>query len=228
MRRLVPLVLLLGLALCAGGCAALHAAAGLAQNFEYQKEVEVLAAYDGLQHSTVAVLVDSDLALRYERPGLIPELTVNLSRAIGKNVQGVKVVAPAHVLQWQYQTPDWNLLPRGEVAKQLGVERVVWVDLQTFRLHPVGNAYLWEGVAEAEIGIVEESGWDQDAFVDAWRVRAAFPDLTSLDRDSATEQAIKLGLEANFVKQTAWLFYPHKEPKYPDKFQGGGDGVTSS
>jgi len=209
------------------GCAAINAFGGLAQNFEYQKEIEVLAQYAGLEHRTVAILVDSDLALRYERPSLVPELTVNLARAIGRNVPGIRIMSPAYVLQWQYETPEWNLLPRGEVAKQLGVERVLWVDMQVFRLHPKGNAWLWEGVAEAEVGIVEEGGYDPDEFIDAWHVSVVFPDLTVLERDAASEQSILLGLEANFVKRTSWLFYPHLEPKYPDKFQGG-DGVTGT
>ncbi len=226
MTRVIVGALCLLAMLLTGSCAPIYAIGGMAQNFEYQKEVEVHAKYQGLEHMTVAVLVDSDLALRYERPNLVPQLTVNLSRAIGKNVPGVRIMAPAQVLQWQYQTPEWNLLPRSEVAKQLGVERIVWVDMQVFRLHPQGNAWLWEGVAEAEVGIVEEDGFDPDAFTDAWRIKAKFPDLSTLERDGATEDAIRLGLEATFVKRTAWLFYSHKEPKYPDKFQGGGDGVT--
>ncbi|MCH2136905.1 MAG: hypothetical protein MK101_10040 [Phycisphaerales bacterium] len=201
------------------GCAVLYAASGMAQNFEYQKEIVVHAQYEGLDHHTVAVLVDSDLALRYERPRLVPELAVNISRALAKHVTGIKILPPQAVIQWQYNTPEWNLLPRGEVCEQLGVERVLWVDLQTFRLHPQGNTWIWEGVVEAEVGVVEEGGLDPDAFVDAWRISAAFPDINSLDRDSASEESIRLGLEANFVKRTAWLFYSHVEPKYPDKFR---------
>ena len=213
---------IVGVALCAAftGCTLLVAAGGMQQNFEYQKEIEVLPEYEGLEHRTVAVLVDSDLALRYERPSLVPELAVNLSQSIAKHVTGVRVLPPQRVLQWQYQTPEWNLIPRGEVAAQLGVERLVWVDLQAFRLHPPGNSFMWDGLAEAEIGIVEEGGLDGDDFADAWRIRATFPDVTSLDRESASEQSIKLGLETNFIKRTAWLFYPHLEPKYPDRFRG--------
>lgn len=201
------------------GCAVVYAASGMAQNFEYQKEIEVLAQYDGLEHQTVAVLVDSDLALRYERPNLVPELAVNLSRALAKHVPGIRILMPQAVIQWQYNTPEWNLIPRGEVCEQLGVERLLWVDLQTFRLHPQGNSWIWEGVVEAEVGVVEEGGYDPDGFVEAWRISAVFPDVNSLDRDSASEESIRLGLEANFVKRTAWLFYPHVEPKYPDKFR---------
>lgn len=201
------------------GCAVLYAASGMGQNFEYQKEIEVLPQYEGLEHHTVAVLVDSDLALRYERPRLIPEIAVNISRALAKHVEGIRVLAPQVVIQWQYNTPEWNLMPRGEVCAQLGVERVLWVDLQTFRLHPLGNTWIWEGVVEAEVGVVEEGGLDPDGFADAWRISAVFPDVNSLDRDSASEESIRLGLEANFIKRTAWLFYPHLEPKYPDKFR---------
>ena len=219
----------LGLAVVSvGGCALVYAGGGMAQNFEYQKEIEVLPEYEGLEHRTVAVLVDSDLALRYERPKLVPELAVNISRSIAKHIPGIKVLPPQHVLQWQYQTPEWNLLPRGEVAQQLGVERVLWVDLQIFRLHPQGNTWIWEGVVEAEIGIVEEGGFDPDDFVDAWRISAVFPDVNSLDRDSASEQSIRMGLEANFIKRTAWLFYTHLEPKHPDKFRGESRAESAS
>lgn len=225
----VMLALTAGAALVgSGGCALVYAAGGMAQNFEYQKEIEVLPAYEGLQHRTIAVLVDSDLALRYERPNLVPELAVNISRSIARHVPGARVLPPQHVLQWQYRTPEWNMLPRGEVAQQLGVERVLWVDLQMFRLHPQGNTWIWEGVVEAEIGIVEEGGFDPDEFVDAWRISAVFPDVNSLDRDSASEQSIRMGLEANFIKRTSWLFYSHIEPKHPDKFRGESRVETAS
>ena len=40
-----------------------------------------------------------------------------------------------------------------------------------------------------------------------------------MDRDSATQDSIETGLLAQFIKHTAWLFYPHLEPKYPDKYK---------
>lgn len=194
------------------------AAAGASRNFEYQKLKEVHARYDGLEHQSVAILVDATLELQYEHPDVIDMVSGGVAARIGEHVEGVKILHPLTVRDWQYRTAQWSSMPWGEVAERLQVDRIVLIDIQEFRLHPRGNRWLWDGVCRAVVSVAEADGYDPDEFIDVWEVEARFPELEGLDRDSANEEEIKTGLLAQFTKQTGWIFYMHLEPKYPDKY----------
>jgi hypothetical protein len=210
------------LPLVAGGCALGKLVGGMAQNYEYQKKIEVLPRYAGLENRSIAVLVEADLSTLYEHPTLVATITDNVSRRIAREVPGARVVPTQMVLQWQYRTPQWNAMPYGEVAAALGVDRLVHIDLYEFRLNPPGNSWEWDGLCAANVGVIERDSYDPDSFIDTFTVESRFPDITGVDRQSATPAAIQTGVLARFVERTAWLFYRHEEPKYPDKYQEPG------
>ena len=225
MRRGVGLLLLGGVPLL-GGCAVGALVGGMAQNWEYQKLVEVHAAYDGLQNKTVAVLVDADLAILYEHPSVAVNVAVNVSSEIARNVEGATVLPSGVIAQWQFRTPQWNAMPYGEIAEALDVDRVVHIDIYEYRLHPRGNRWLWEGVCSAHVGVIEREGIDPDSYVEVFDVEAAFPDIKGVGRDSTNSALVQTGLLVLFVKRTAKLFYRHLDPKYPDKYRPPPGGET--
>jgi hypothetical protein len=198
------------------GCEFFGVASVIGQNIEREKKIEVLAEYDGLRDSTVAVVVLTDMMVMYEHPGVVANICVNLSDRIARNVQGVQVLDPRFVLDWQHQTAGWQSMAYGLICEELGVERVIWLDLFEFRLHPPGNRWQWDGAASANIGIVEVDGFDPDSFGEAFDVSSTFPDVPELGRESATSSQIQTGLLATFVQKAGWLFYDHIEDKYPD------------
>ncbi len=214
-RHLRPVCLALAamaLVFAAPGCMIFGAAGVIGQNIER----EMLAEYDGLRQSTCAVVVITDMVVMYEYPGVVANICVNLSRRIQQNVEGVQVLDPRVVLDWTHHTPGWQSMPYGRLCEELGVDRVVWVDLFEFRLNPPGNRWQWEGLASANVGVVEVDGFDPDAFAESYDVTASFPDIPELGRESATENQIETGLLASFVQEAGWLFYDHIEDKYPD------------
>ena len=205
-------------AILGAGQAGAVGAAGAAQNFDYQKLIEVLPRYDGLEHHSVAVVVDAPLDLQYTKPDLVDQVSGGLMARLQEHVPNITLMHPAKVRNWQFTTPQWNAFAFSEMADELGVDRVVLVDIQEFRLHPRGNRWLWEGHCRAAIGVIERDGYDSDAFSDAWEVSARFPDIEGLDRDSASEWEVQTGLLSEFIKQSSYLFYKHLEPKHPDKY----------
>lgn len=202
-----------------GGCAVAKLIGVIAQNAEYQKQIEVYASYPGLENRKVAVVVDVDQATRYEHAGVDLKIATYVTREIQRNVPGVTIVSPLLVQDWQFRTPQWRALPYGELAGQLDADRVVHIDLREYRLHPYGNQWIWEGVCAANVGIIEREAIDPDNFVESFQIQSTFPREMGVDRSSASETAVELGLLKLFVQQTGWLFYKHLEPKYPDKFQ---------
>ena len=214
---------ILGLIALAGstlaGCEAAYLLGGMAQNFDYSKQIEVLSKYDGLENQSVAVIVQSDMATMYEHPDLEYSIAIGIAGRIQKEVPGVKVVDPRRVHTWKFRTPQWSSMPMGEIATQLDVDRLVHVDIYEYRLHPPGNRYLWDGVCAANVGVIERGGYDPDTFVDSFNVESRYPDLEGVGRENASPSQIQSGVLVPFEQRTAWLFHTHLEPKHPDKYK---------
>jgi len=202
-----------------GGCAIGGAIGAMAQEHEYQKLIEVPAKYNDLQNKSVAVVVQADLATLYEHPELSANISGVVANGIAVHVPGARVLSPQFVAVWQQRTPNAIAMPYGEMASQLGVDRVVLIDIYEYRLNPPGNRYQWEGVCAAHVGIIERDAIDPDSFADTFDVISEFPNVAMLTREEASEDQIRLGLTVEFTRQVNWLFYDHVEPKYPDKYR---------
>jgi len=207
---------LLGFALVASGCVA-GAIGALGEQIERGKKLDVPAEYDGLEDRSVAVIVNADYATLVEHPEVVGQITANVAVRIARHVKGVTVLPPGEVLQWQYRTPQWRALAYGEIATELGVERLVYIDLYEYRLNPVGNSYLWDGVAGANLGVIEADGLAPDEFVYTRNIVERFPDQEGVGREAARREDIARGLLTLFVQRASWLFYRHIEDKYPDR-----------
>ena len=211
--RAAAAVLLAGM-LASAGCIA-GAVGAIGQQIERGKKLEVPAAYDGLEGRTCAVIVNADYATLVEHPSVVKNITANVAVRIAKHVKDATVLPPATVLTWQYKTPQWRAMPYGEVAKELGVDRLVYIDVYEYRLNPTGNSYLWDGVAGANIGIIETDGLAPDEFVYSTNIVSKFPDKEGVGKESARREDIERGLLTLFTSRTSWIFYDHIEDKYP-------------
>jgi predicted small secreted protein len=191
----------------------------MAQLADEQKMLEIPAQYDDLADKTVAVLVDVDLSTRYEHPRLVDTVAQYVSFRIAENVPSARLVSPSHILQWQYRTPQWSTLPYSEMTAQLGVDRIVYIDISEYRLNPPGNRYEWEGIAAADVNIIERDGMDPDMFAETYTVSAKFPFDSGLGPETLSAEMVETALLNDFIRRTAWLFYLHQEPKHPDKYR---------
>ena len=202
-------------ALALPGCILAGLTSAIGQKIEKDKMIEVLARYRGLENRTVAVLAHTDMTTGYENPMAVANIVANVASQIQRRVGGARVLDPRDTLSWSHQHPGWPAMPPGEVAKELDVERVVMIDIYEYRLNPPGNAWLWEGVAAANVTVIETDGIDPDAPAEEFNVAVGFPEDEGISRDMATANDIELGLQKLFVDKVAWLFYDHIEPKYP-------------
>jgi hypothetical protein len=201
------------------GCGVFGVASKVGEAIESEKQVEVLARYRGLENKSIAVVVNADRSVLYEYPTVVPYITSSVAGGIRNRVSGVKdkVMPPAESLGWCYRTPSWTTLPLGQVADDLRVDRVVVIDIYEFRLNPPGNRWLWDGMAAANVGIIERDSLDPDAFVEEYSVAVKFPEKMEIGRESAREEDVLLGLTAKFAQTITKLFYDHLEAKYPDR-----------
>lgn len=220
MKRMLSLLVMLIAWSAQSGCAIGALVGGMAQNAEYQKLIQVLPEYEGLQGKTIAVLVNTDMSTLYEYPQISRQIAAGISMRIQRDVPGAQVMNPDRVIAWQFNTAQWSGMPYADIAHQLNVDRIVYVDLYEYRLHPPGNRWLYEGVCAATVGVIERESSDPDAFAQAMNVTSTFPPINSVTKDEAAPQQIHTALLTQFIRQTAWLFHEHVEPKYPDRYQG--------
>ena len=205
--------------LLATGCSVFAFGGSMMQAHEDQKLIEKYAEYD-LEGKTVAVVIDTDLAVHYEHPGITNLIAEAIAGRIAKFATNVQVIHPGIVAQWQFETPQWSAMPTTEIATVLNVDCVVYIDLHEYRLTPPGNQWLWEGLCSATIGIIEANSYEQDGYAETFEISATFPKSPSvLSRQEAKEANIERGLLSEFIKQTSWLFYFHVEPKHPDRYR---------
>ena len=210
---------LLALPLQMTGCVAANIVGAMGAAEEAQKLVETLPRYRGLENKTVAVVVEADYSTMFEYPGLVTHVASGVTMRIARWVPGVQVLDPGIVLNWQYNKPNWNTLPYGEIAEQLNVDRVVFVEVLEYRLHPPGNRFLWDGNAISRAGIIERDGIDPDTFAETFDVTAKFPSIQGVTAENATQTQIETGLLVELVKRNAWLYHLHYEPKHPTQYR---------
>jgi len=213
--RTAALVLLAPLALAGCGMFGMASKVGEAIEVELRRARMREPRAGGLE--PVGQQLNAERGVLYEHPTVVPNVAGNIALGIREHVSGVQVLDWRESLAWCYRTPSWTTLPLGEVAHELGVDRVVFVDIFEFRLNPVGNRWIWEGMAGAHIGIIERDSLDPDAFTEEFSITVTFPDVRDLSRESATEQQIQMGLVARFTQTINKLFYDHLEDKYPNK-----------
>ncbi|MDA1008238.1 MAG: hypothetical protein O2800_04450 [Planctomycetota bacterium] len=216
MQAAIRIAMIAGASLMLSGCFLPGLVAFTSDNVERSKNVEILAKYSGLENHTAAVLIHADMTVQYDHPVAVANMSLNLASKLQSEVAGLRLLDQRLTLEWMHRNPSWVTMPLSEVAMELDVERLVIIDLYEFRLHPPGNRWQWEGVAAANIGIVEADGLDPDAHADEFNIVATFPDVDGLAREAATWQQIELGLQKTFLDSTAFLFYDHVVPKHPE------------
>ena len=124
MIRIIILFIATAFATSTVGCSVFGFIAAGKQAAEDQMLVETPAKYS-LEGYRIAVVIDTDLAIHYEHPGISTLIAEAVAGRIAKNVPNVSVIRPSSVARWQFDTPQWTAMPSSEIAKSLGVDRVV-------------------------------------------------------------------------------------------------------
>lgn len=208
--------LALGGALVAG-CSAVGAIAG---KIEREGSHDVEADYEGLGGKSFAVIIAADRAIQGDHPLLVELLTERITQRLAQptNVPcAAGVVPPAQVVKYLAEHPGWTSRPLSEIAKELGgVQRLVYIDLYEFRLNDPGNAYLWEGVASANVSVIETDSPIPDDHAYQRSVTVKFPDKQGIGPNELQAAAVRTELARRLIDRASWLFYAHEEKNHPD------------
>ncbi|MBX3357666.1 MAG: hypothetical protein KF745_04480 [Phycisphaeraceae bacterium] len=213
-RSLFPIAALICAPLLLQGCNIIAPFGGLARNFEKTAVKEIDAKYSGLQDKTFAVVVSADRMIQADFPSIVGDITLTVSRRLAdpENDVGASGYVPGvRVLEFQYNNPRWVAMTMPKLAEELGVERLVFIDLSEFRLNDPGNQYLWAALAAGSVHVYEVDGPTPSIAAFSERISVKYPDKEGLGPAQIPGSQIEMALAKRFVDRIGWLFYKHEE-----------------
>ncbi|USN99354.1 MAG: hypothetical protein H6810_01365 [Phycisphaeraceae bacterium] len=207
-RRLVPWLVL---ALPLSGCQVVGLIGAMAESAHKEGSTTYPADYEGLSGHSYAVVVSADRLIEADNPGISTRLTQVVDRNIHDNAGATAHVPPGRLLSFLYANPQWQALPRGELGEQLGVERLVVIELVEYRLHEPGNRYTWDGVASGVVQVYEIGSAMPDDPMYEKTIAVGFPDQSGMLAEEIPETVVTSELSRRFGERAGWLFYTHEE-----------------
>ena len=212
LRRFVIPALLAACCLSNSGCTIVGFLFMAGEEFRKSGSHTEKATYEGLKDKNFAVLVTADRMIQANYPEVVPQMATGISSRLAENVDAAGYVPGERVLSYQYNNPSWSSKSYGEIAKELGVERLVIVDIQEFRLNDPGNRYIWDGVAAATVGVVEADGPFPDDLTHEHFVHVTFPDTGGYGPEDYSRIQMLSVLKTRFVNRATWPFYDAEIP----------------
>ncbi|MBB6428694.1 hypothetical protein [Algisphaera agarilytica] len=206
------LVTLLMLPLLLSGCNFIAWGAA-ASRPDDEATVEVAAEYLDLVDKRVAVMVSADEYTLFRFPRATDNVGQSVGNAIHANVENAVVSIPREVARYQRKNPYWITSRPSRLIADLGVDRLVVIDLNEYRTNEEGNSSVWRGVIDGTVTVYEADGEDPDNATFQRPVRAEYPEggtfgLVSADADQHKIEAAAL---QRFTLRAAGLFYDHED-----------------
>ncbi|MBL0868955.1 MAG: hypothetical protein IBJ18_00065 [Phycisphaerales bacterium] len=206
-----------GLLISLSGCNLVAPIGGVMENIKRDTPVEVLAEYEGLSGKSFAVVVLADRVIQAEYPEVVARLTIEIAERLKKETTATAYVPGKRMLQYQFDNPRWISMSAGDLGKALGVERLVYVELLDYRLNDPGNAYLWKGVARANVSVAEIDGSAPDDLRLRKPLAVRYPDDDGYGQQDMQRVLVNTELSRRMIDRVSWLFYKHEE-KYDSKY----------
>lgn len=193
-----------------GGCELLGF---LAYNYEETTPKKIEAQYEGLKGKSYAVYMVADRGIDANYPGLVPLMNAQINDRLYQESGATGWIPSQDLLAEIYNHPRWNAMPRSDLAKQLGVDRLIVIELQEFRLNDTGNQYVWDGRAAGLVSVLEADSPTPEIYAFERPVDVKFPDKPGYSPADMSGDAVLGALRKRFVDRAAWMFYAHEEMK---------------
>lgn len=214
MRPLTALITasLVSSAACLGACSTVASAIAVNEYYNQREGSHTVdAEYRGLPGKPFVVLVSTSASLAAGRPGLTAMVATRVSNELAAHADASGFVPGDRSAQYQFNHPNWIARPMSDVAKDLGVARVVHIDITDYRLREPGNQYVWDGTTTATVAVYETDSTIPDDPAFQKIVRVTFPDESGKTPGELPENAVNSELTRRLAERTAWLFWTHDE-----------------
>lgn len=197
------------------GCVVGEFFGGMAESARLNSSTEYEAEYLGLENKTWAVLVSSERSLQAEFPDMVGKLVGAVTNQLASQAESIGWAGfqPSTTTQrYMYEMPRWTSWDFARVGEQLGVDRLILIEITEMRLSEPGNRYTWEGVASARVGVVEIDSGAPNEFAFSRNLRVQFPDDRGYTSTDMPGEAVREQLYYRIARRTGWLFHDHEIP----------------
>ncbi len=221
-RYRLLLLILLPLLLLLGGCAIFGVIANAVPKI-------VDAKYTGLKGQDVAIMVWADRATRNDWPSIQIDTAAAIRNRLITAQQADKPdaldkttfsVTPQSIARFQIDHPESDALPIADIARMVGVPRLVYVEITNFQTRPDQSAMseLFRGELTANVKVIEydkvtrgiKAGYEEVGIAAAFPRKAPAEGVLNLGDERARVGTITL-----FSQSLAWRFYKHEEERVP-------------
>ena len=142
-------LLLTGLMLATGGCS-------LWGQRAYQAGASVRPGrYDGLAHHRVAVLIYCNSATSFQYPQARREVSSFVAAQLARELPTARLLDYHVMLAYQDHTSNWQMLPVKAIGKHFSVDRVLYIELTSYRFHARGANNLLRGDISANVYVYD-------------------------------------------------------------------------
>lgn len=187
-----------------------------------RKTKTIHAEYAGLTDGTLAVLVFAPDEIRSDYPRATAQITqfvVNeFRRVAGKGeLDGLEVVDYAKSVSFQRSHPDWESMPRTQIARRMQADHLLVVSVVEFstRLYS-DQIHVYQGNLLASANLYDAGKPEESACV--WPVRGkhvgsfsqTFPEGTSTGRTDPNDLLVRQKVMQLFAQELAGRFYTRK------------------
>jgi len=174
------------------------------------KEVRVDAAYRGLAGQRVGVLVAADDATFFRFPQATRRVHEAVVIGLANALPEATLMTPAAAEDYVQRNPYWATRRPATLMRELGVSRLVTVDLNRYATHEAGNRSVFRGIINANVSVCEADGVDPDNRAFDREVAAQFPDArTEFGVVNGDEAQIEAAVLSAFSTEVANLFHDH-------------------
>lgn len=199
-----------------GGCGILGVAA-----YKLTPPPTIKPKYTGLVNQSIGVMVFADRGVRIDWPGaqldLANSIQAKLKEQQEKNKQKTLAgasfpVLPASIVRYQRDYPEIEAMTITDVAPRLGVQRLIYVELEDFATRADASIQLFRGSAVATVRVIEVSpdGKGSVAF-EQNNVGAVFPPKSPPEGvANVGDYKIYLGTIDGLATEVVRLFVPYQ------------------
>lgn len=200
----------LTLALAATALSGCNILAASAIVFAQDKKVEVDAEYRGLEGQRVGVLVAADDATYFRYPQAASRVNQAVTIGLANALPSITLLTPTAANNYIKRNPYWVTRRPATLMRELGITRLITVDINRYATHEPGNFSVFRGVISANISVCEADGNDPDNRSFDREITAQFPDAsTEFGVINGDEAQIEDAVLSAFSTQVANLFHDH-------------------
>ncbi len=212
----VPLVLAV-LAMALAGCNILGAVAA-----KTLPPPTIRPKYTDFKGRTVATMVWADTGVEIDFPRIQVDIGTALQKKLAdaakadrkqKQLQGITFPYPAaSVVRFQQEHPEIEGQPAVEVAPRLGVERLIYIEVERFQTRADTAVELYLGTLTANVKVIEVADGKATVAFEEGGVGAQFPPKAPAEGvQNVGDLRIYRGLVDEFTTQVAKRFVSYQE-----------------